>query len=333
MSEVSCEAIKNVLLKYYEKVEVSIVNNLTDLDDVVFKKPDLVFLGMKFVPTNTSLGRIDPDKNWISEYLDKNGINYTGSENLALKYELNKQDAKKRVMAMGIASSPYFVAIQGQKFTESDIDLKYPLFVKPTDRGGGLGIDDYSVIHEFSDLITKVTDITTVLESDSLIEEYLTGREFSVAILKNIEDGTYNQMPIEIIADSNSDGNTILGCATKALNEEVVVKVDDSELNKTLSDFAQKVFFALGARDYGGIDIRLDTNGLPMFLEANLLPSLIENYGNFPKACFLYKQMDHESVILNLANLGLIHEKKKNIFTQIDLGNMKKTLIPAFIEI
>ena len=327
MSQISSDAIESVLNRHYEKVGVSIVNSLEDMELVILKNPDLVFMGMKFVPTNNELGRKDLDKNWLATHFDYNGINYTGSGQSAITYELNKQDAKRRVMKKGIASSPYFVAIQGIEIMESDIKLEYPLFVKPTDRGGGLGVDDNSVVHNIIELRKKVKNISDEHDSDSLIEEFLSGREFSVAIIKNRYDGSYSQMPLELIAESNSSGVKVLGGSVKSENKEKVLKVEDPILNDKLSEFAQKAFFALGARDYGRIDIRLDKNDEPMFLEANLLPSLIDNYGNFPKACRLYKNMDHEDMILTLVNLGLSHKKSKLISPDLEVSVNKNEII------
>jgi len=305
MSQKSCDSIKVVLEKHFAQINVSIVNNISDIEAVVAIKPDLIFMGLKFVPTNESLGRNDPEKIWLSKYLDDNGIRYTGSDEFALNCELNKEVAKARIKSMGISTSPFFVTIEGQKILEENIILNYPLFVKPSDRGGGLGIDENSVVHNFVDLLKRVDNISKIHSSNSLVEEYLPGREFSVAIMKNSIDGEYVQMPIEIIAEPDNKGNTVLSSATKALNEEVVVIVKDLCMNRLISEFAQNVFNALGAEDYGRIDIRLDVHGRPMFLEANLLPSLLSNYGNFPKACSLYLGMNHEAMILEIVKLGL----------------------------
>jgi len=39
-------------------------------------------------------------------------------------------------------------------------------------------------------------------------------------------------------------------------------------------------------------------------LEANLIPSLIENYGSFPKACMLNDNLDYEPMILRIVHLA-----------------------------
>jgi D-alanine-D-alanine ligase len=64
-------------------------------------------------------------------------------------------------------------------------------------------------------------------------------------------------------------------------------------------------FVALGARDYGRIDIRMDSHGVPHFLEANLISSLLRDYGNFPKACLLNSNIDYENMIYRIIDLSL----------------------------
>jgi len=81
--------------------------------------------------------------------------------------------------------------------------------------------------------------------------------------------------------------------------------VTDPYIRSSVVELAINAFNALGARDYGRIDIRLDDTGLPYFLEANLLPSLISGYGSFPKACMLNDNLAYEPMIMKIARLGL----------------------------
>lgn len=305
MSLKSCEAIVSVLKKHYQTVGVTLVNNIFDLNDLLILNPDLVFMGMKFVPTNTKLGRLDPNKIWITKFLDEHGINYTGSGYASHDFELNKQSAKKRVADFGLNTSNFVVAEQSTHLQEKDIKfLKYPLFVKPTDRGGGLGIDEKSIVNNFKQLLGKVNQIAKTYKSDSIIEEYLPGREFSVAVIKNQMNGKNSAMPLELVAAEDSNGARVLGGAMKSSNSELVLDVTEPELKEQLNELALNAFEALGAKDYGRIDIRLDKKGVPQFLEANLLPSLISGYGSFPKACVMHKDLGYEDMILTIANLG-----------------------------
>ena len=56
LSLVSSDAIVELLSNYYDKVDVTEVNTPTDLEKIIIAQPDLVFLGMKFVPLDARLG-------------------------------------------------------------------------------------------------------------------------------------------------------------------------------------------------------------------------------------------------------------------------------------
>lgn len=299
MSSVSREAIRLALSKRFTSVAVTIVNNLDDLEALVHRGPDLVFLGMKFIPVNQAIGRNDPHKIWLADYLDEHDILYTGSGHHAHKLELNKERAKQKVMDAGLKTSVFSLVPQGTIVDITDTNLEYPLFVKPANRGGGQGIDTDSVVRTFEQLQTKVASLSDDLQADSLVENYLSGREFSVIILKDEFGTDYNVIPIELVSEDD-----ILSAAVKHADTEVVSLVSNANLQLQLCTLALGAFEALGARDYGRIDVRMDEQGVPHFLEANLLPSLINNYGNFPKACALGMDLDHEQMIFSIVSLA-----------------------------
>jgi D-alanine-D-alanine ligase len=299
MSQVSCDAICSLLAKHFTSVGYKIVNNLPDLESVVDCRPDLIFLGMEFIYDNSA-------KVWLSDYFDERGIAYTGSNQKALRLQRNKPLAKQRVLNAGLKSSEFIVIRQDQTIKQQEITLNFPLFVKPTNRGGGVGVDRDSVVRNFDQLCSKVKAIGTEFDSDSLIENYLPGREFSVAVLKDEETSGYYVMPIELVAPIDKNGDRLLSENVKTSNKEKVLSVSDVKLKSKVCQLALDVFNALGARDFGRFDIRLDQNGEPNFLEANLIPSLIAGYGSFPKACMLNIGLNYEGMILKIARLGLV---------------------------
>lgn len=331
MSQKSCDAIFAVLKKHYAEVGITTVNNLADLEALVSKTPDLVFLGMNFIPINTVLGLINPGKIWLSEYLDKHNIAYTGSGQMAHQLEVSKPLAKERVLAAGLNTSNFYVAGQHQTVFAADVDLVYPLFVKPTCMGGGQGIDSDSIVYNFDQLSSKVGSIAEKFKTDSLIEEYLEGREFSVAILKQEQGEEYVAMPVELIAPLGSQGERILSGDIKSADTERCIAVTDEIILSQVTDLAMNVFHAIGARDYGRIDIRMNGLGIPQFLEANLIPSLIKGYGNFPKACLLNLGLGYEPMILQIAELGL--KRSLNLDELVEpipiLSSLEPTLEPV----
>ncbi len=323
MSQMSCDALQTMLSKHYKKVSVHIVNNIDDLEALIVIQPDLAFMGMQSIPNED--GRLNGSGIWVSQYLEDNGITTTGSSSNSHRLEHSKSLAKQRIIDSGLATSAYYVVRQNTPIIEAENFLDFPLFVKPLDMGGGSGIDSLSVVRSFSQLVSKVNSISNDFSSDSLVEEYLDGREFSVAILQEENSEKFLSMPLELIAPVDEFGSRLLSSIVKEQDTETFSPVSDLDLKTALSDFALNIFKALGARDYGRIDIRLNSMGIPQFLEANLIPSIIEGFGNFPKACLLNENLDYETIILRITNLAFARQQKQ------DLPLTLSTLLPLTI--
>jgi D-alanine-D-alanine ligase len=239
---------------------------------------------------------------WLSTYLKEHGINFTGSETDALDLEFDKHDAKQRVIDAGFQSPKYFIAIMNQ--SSFNHDLTFPLFVKPANRGSSEGVDEKSVVYTQSELEVKILHIHNNYSSDALVEEYLPGREFSVAVIRQPNSNCLLAMPIELVIPADTRGNSFLSEAVKHIDSERVSAVDDLVLKDALNSLATGVFRALGARDYGRIDLRLEASGAPSFMEANLTPGL-SNHGYFSRCFYINEQIDYNDMILGIAGLGL----------------------------
>lgn len=314
MSLDSRREIRDVLSKEYSDVRITDVNVRSDLEEVIARKPDLVFLGMKFIPNDVALSG---SKVWLSQELAEAGIAYTGSDNVASKLEHNKHLAKQKVVSQGLTTARSQLIKQMDTYSETDITVPYPVFIKPVDGGGGSGINELSLAHNFNELQLQVTAMTTTLRTDALLESYLPGREFSVGLLRKPGTNNFHLLPLEIIAPINQSGARFLSSRIKRADAEQTLEITDHDLKSKLNELALDVFNTLGAQDYGRIDIRLDAQGTPHFLEANLLPSLLNNYGNLPKACLLNIQLAHNKLILQIAELAL----SKNAKHFIQLSN------------
>jgi D-alanine-D-alanine ligase len=332
MSQKSRLAVRDALAKHYTKVGITIVNNVSDLEELVACRPDLVFLGMKYVPAAGRYGQHDAEKIWLSEYLEEHDIAYTGSDHAAHELELDKSLAKYRMLEEGLATSPFVVAKLNSRLSREDINLRFPVFIKPIDRGGGAGIDSASLAHNFEELQTKVASISNSFHADSLIEEYLPGKEFSVAILKDYSTDAYEALPLELIAPRDKNGGRFLSSKIKAADLETHKAVTESATRQQVMELAINAFHALGARDYGRIDIRLDESGTAHFLEANLIPSLIKDYGNFPKACSVNRQMDYETMLLRIVDLAFARTSNVHAFEfsrELSMSPLKA--LPEFV--
>lgn len=294
--------IRNTLRKKYINVYIHIVNDFASLESLVAKKPDLVILGVKLILTQPEQGYEASPKVWLSDYLTQHGIAHTGSSTTALKIEFDKQDAKQCVIDAGLASPKYFTVRIGESFARHN--LNFPLFVKPSNRGDSKGVDEQSVVHTDAQLKHKLHNIHYDYESDALVEEYLSGREFSVAVIGTSGQGFLTAMPIEISTEPDSNGNRYLSETVKEADSETVSVVADQRLKASLQKLAIGVFGALGSRDYGRIDMRLDAQGNPSFIEANLMPGL-STHGYMARCLSMNVGTTYDNMIYEIVSLGL----------------------------
>lgn len=301
MAASSRQTILEVLRQHYTKVSITIVEDMDDLEALAAKRPDLVILGMKFILLDPLLGYEDSPKVWLSDYLHTHGIACTGSDADAMALQLDKHIAKQRVLDAGLRSSAYFISrVDTPNFLHG---LNFPLFVKPSNRGGSSGIDEQSVVYTDAELQAKITSLHDEYKSDVLIEEYLGGREFSVAVMRQLTSGELVAMPIEITAPIDAQGNMFLSTAVKEADSEKVLNLDDPVLKDAISALAIGAFKALGSRDFGRIDMRLDAHGVPSFIEANLMPGL-SNHGYLFRCLNLNVGMTYDDMILSIVSMS-----------------------------
>lgn len=303
MGRNTCGMVKTVLEQHFEQVGVTIANSIDDLQSLTLRRPDLIFLGVKQLPLVNGLNDTSDIKIWLGDYFDEVGLNYTGSTSDAIALDFDKPTAKRVVQDAGISTPAYFTAGHNQYLNTSQLPFNFPLFIKPRNAGGGKGIGADSVARDFTHYQQKVKTITEVFGSDALVEAYLPGREFSVAILETGHAGNVIAMPVELITARNNHGDRILGKRIKSADTEHVMAIHDEAIKHSVKELAVNVFRAIGARDYGRIDLRLDDQGTPHFIEANLMPGLGSGY--FKRACWINRAVDYEHMILMIVARGL----------------------------
>ncbi len=293
-------AIHKALSSHYSSVDITIINKEQDLDNLIKRAPDLVFSGIKYLGFDfNSVGRSSKKKIWFTDILDKHGIKYTGSSKNALELEFNKSEAKIKIKEHGLATAPFFITSPNQH-KSLEIPLGYPLFIKPLFEGDSRGIDSMSLVYTFEEYQKKVSAIFKNQNTVSLVEKFLCGKEYTVAIFEDFFKKSFKVYPIELIAEENEKHVRILGYEDKISDRELVLSISDSEIKKTVSSLALNAFKALGARGYGRIDIRMDENENPHFIEANLIPGL--GFGYLYRC---YKEnggISHRQMIIDITN-------------------------------
>lgn len=309
--------ILDTLSQYYEKVHVSVIKTEDDLKDLIEKKPDLIFSGIKYfrfngqapeqdIETVSEDSKEQLDDIWFCDYLSDHNLAYIGSTTKAYRDSYNKANAKKNVQNAGIKTAEFFTTQPDELCAlKQSLSISFPLFVKMNEGGDSREVDENSIVKNFEELKTKVFDIYKEHQRSSLVETYLSGKEYTVGVFQDIASGNLMAMPIEIIPKKNKNGDRILDYKTKKNDTEKVIEVADPQTHKLLSDFAIQVFKALKATSHARIDIKMDGYGVPHFLEGNLMPGLAKGY--FYRSCAINQNMSYEDMLYKISDNAMKH--------------------------
>jgi D-alanine-D-alanine ligase len=294
----ACNSVFEAIQRMGYSARLSVCKTKDDLEEVVKRKPALVILSVKYIPLKNE------DDVWLSDYFAQHAVDFTGSSREVLEFDSNKVLAKTHLTNKGIKTANYFIAIPGQYKNESDLPITFPLFLKPLDAANGNGIDDLSFVTNFTDYESKVASLYGFFNQPILVEEYLDGREFTVAIIK-----TRNEKPIvsavEVIPPTSTHGLRILGAQTKKDDSEKLIEIVDDEVKNRVTTLAIDAFNTLGVRDFGRIDIKTNNHGECLFMEANLVPGMTYGSSYFPEACGIAHEFAYDKVIELLLAGGL----------------------------
>lgn len=262
-----------------------LVNNINTLDcDIIFN----ICEGMY------GTGR----ESQVPALLDAYQIPYTFSEPSILYLTLDKAMTKQIISHFGI-STPKFVVFNNEKdildyFTSPK--LSYPLFVKPNSEGSGKGITDKSKVNNASELWKLCKNIWSKEQCKLIVEEYLPGREFTIGIV-GTGDESFSLGCMEIIFNG-SDKNYSYNMKTN-YKDYITYTVPENIIAKKVCDLALKTWKILECRDAGRIDIRLDKNNEPNFIEVNPLAGLNKDTSDLPILAGL-NGYNYEYIIKNI---------------------------------
>ena len=206
--------------------------------------------------------------------LEMRGIPFVGSDALTLSLTLDKVMAKKIFIAEKINTPKFFEVENTDALIDTD-HLKFPLIVKPRFEGSSKGLSEASRVDNMDELKKQVEYITTAYKQPALVEQFIRGEEFTVAIIDNNPPEVMPIVQIKIDGRLKLDDKfyTFAHIASDRLEYVCPARIN-SELKKRIVDLALKTYNAVECKDFGRVDFRVDADGAPFVLEINPLPSL-----------------------------------------------------------
>ena len=151
-------------------------------------------------------------------------------------------------------------------------NLKFPVVVKPANEGSTVGL---SVVYEKNQL-KKALKLSLKYCKEILVEEFIPGRELTVAILDKTALPIVEIIPKHEIYDYEckySDGMCQYNTPADI----------EPELTKQIQKLSYIGFKALKCSGYARMDLRLSDDNKPYFLELNTLPGMT-SHSLVPKA-------------------------------------------------
>jgi len=262
--------------------------DLTLFDTLRSFKPDICF--------NICEGHFgDARESHVPSILEMMRIPYTGSKVLTLALALDKP-MTKRVIAYNNLPTPDFQTFERTN-EPLDPEMKFPLFVKPSREGTGMGVSRKSIVNNEEEMRDQIAAIIDKYKQPVLVERYIEGREVTVGFVGNlvgpvaqrlpddeharrIQAGLHFLPPMEVDLSPFSDSDTVYSNRLKVeladkLNYMCPAPITGEQMHE-LNWLAAAVFRVIGALDVSRVDFRLDMHDdyKPYILEINPLPGL-----------------------------------------------------------
>lgn len=205
------------------------------------------------------------------------GFAYVGSRPTAARFAWNKGTAKGLAKRAGLRT-PESIVLPGSIFRElgasSVIDaigggLTLPAVVKPVEGGSAQGVSFVDSLDQFPNaFMTALTYLDTVL-----IERKVEGTEVMIGIIDR-GNGPETIPAVEVVPNS---GVFDYGARYNAGETTYFAPArldDDAAAN--CADVALRAYAEIGMRDIARIDLIVDDEGTPWFIEADPIPGLTE---------------------------------------------------------
>ncbi|WP_075074620.1 D-alanine--D-alanine ligase family protein [Longilinea arvoryzae] len=272
-------------------------------------------------------------------------IPYTASRVLANAVGLDKTMTKRIWREQGLPTAAF------QEFYSEDEPLnpalRFPLFVKPAREGTGMGMDSGAIIQDEAALRRRVAWVIDSYQQPALVEDYLPGREFTVAVMgrhdatafsrhpERYDADGFHRFPILEVDNASSVTPGIYGYKAKTLHtgEEgvpgfICPATVEPHLAEKLQNLAIRAHLAVGATDVSRVDFRLDADGNPRLLEINTLPGLTPGFSDL---CVIANAegTSYTDLILEILDLGA---SRYGLLPELGHEEEKPLRVPALIH-
>jgi len=293
-SEETIQAISDALAAQGHRVTF-LEGDVTLYDKLRQLQPDICF--------NICEGHFgDAREAQVPATLEMLRIPYTGSRVLTLALALDKPMTKRVLTHHGLPT-PTFQSFE-RVDEPLDPDMQFPLFVKPSREGTGMGVSAESIVQDEAQLRSQIQRIFERYNQPALVERFIEGREVTVGVVGNLTRPVARRVPRDEEAPRISRGLHFFpplevdlaaypaeeaGIYTSRIKVEMAHEFHymcpaplSAEQVENLNWLAAATFRVTECLDVARVDFRLDAHDAdkPYILEVNPLPGLNPGYSD-----------------------------------------------------
>jgi D-alanine-D-alanine ligase len=209
----------------------------------------------------------------IQGLLEIMGIPYTGSGVLASALGMNKVAAKKVVVSSGLPTPDYVEVAAGEDAEAAAAAiverLGLPVMLKPVQEGSSLGVSKCKTPEQVESCLEDgLSEFGRMLA-----EQFVSGTEITVGVIDR--GGRLEALPILQLVPKN-EFYDYEAKYTEGMTEFILPARLEPAVYQRAGEAALAVFEAIGCRGYSRVDMMVDAEGTPWFVEVNTLPGMTE---------------------------------------------------------
>ena len=144
--------------------------------------------------------------------------------------------------------------------------------MKPSREDGSTGIVPASVAHDTASVRRRARAIERAFRQPAIVEEYVDGRELNVALLGGsvlpLWEIDFSRMPARLPKIVTYESKWQPGSVEDVGARPRRARLSGAAL-RSVRRVALAAFEAVGLRDYGRVDVRLDRAGVPWVVDVN----------------------------------------------------------------
>ena len=202
----------------------------------------------------------------VQAILEDLGVPYTGSGMAASAVAMDKLRTKWLWLGAGLPTPKFIWVSDSLPLDIDSFSIPFPVIVKPSHEGSSIGMR--KVVNK-AELVDAVA-FAQQYDSEILIEQWITGREYTVGVLNN--------EPLPLIELKTTHDFYDFEAKYQSNDTQYICPCDlDSETQQKIKSLVLQAFNVIGAKGWGRVDLMLDECNQPWLIELNSIPGMTDH--------------------------------------------------------